>query len=166
MHVKLAKLLSKTSPVGWGIKSAVVTVSSVNSNDIVSHLVRICHTASRTDMLLPSQQTVTGHYRPASETPFKMAFCWRADSDPLLDVHWTSTVSFYGTSTNNAFPDQTSQNSTFWIQNILAHRIRISQIFPWNRKSSLTHTILPRTSSILWKMHLSVFRDFCKLISR
>ena len=80
MHVKLAKLLSKTSPVGWGIKSAVVTVSTLNSNDTVSHLVRICHTATRTGMLLPSQQTVTGHYRPASETPFK----WRFAGGPIV----------------------------------------------------------------------------------
>ena len=30
---------------------------------------------------------------------------------------------------------------------ILAHRIRISEILPWDRKSYLTHAILPRTSS-------------------
>ena len=29
----------------------------------------------------------------------------------------------------------------------LAHRIRISEILPWYRKSYLTHAILPRTSS-------------------
>ena len=29
----------------------------------------------------------------------------------------------------------------------LAHRIRISEILPWDRKSYLTHAILPRTSS-------------------
>ena len=35
---------------------------------------------------------------------------------------------------------------------ILAHRIRISEILPWDRKSYLTHAILPRTSSnvIMW----------------
>ena len=30
---------------------------------------------------------------------------------------------------------------------ILAHRIRISEILPWDRKSYLTHVILPRASS-------------------
>ena len=30
---------------------------------------------------------------------------------------------------------------------ILAHRKRISEILPWNRKSYFTHAILPRTSS-------------------
>ena len=34
---------------------------------------------------------------------------------------------------------------------ILAHRIRISEILPWERKSHLTHTILTRTSSSLIK---------------
>ena len=29
---------------------------------------------------------------------------------------------------------------------ILAHRIRISEILPWDRKSYLTHAILPRLS--------------------
>ena len=29
----------------------------------------------------------------------------------------------------------------------LAHRIRFSEILPWDRKSILTHAILPRTSS-------------------
>ena len=29
----------------------------------------------------------------------------------------------------------------------LAHRIRISEMLPWDRKSYLTHAILPRTSS-------------------
>ena len=29
----------------------------------------------------------------------------------------------------------------------LAHRIGISEILPWDRKSYLTHAILPRTSS-------------------
>ena len=42
----------------------------------------------------------------------------------------------------------------------LAHRIRISEILPWDRKSYLTHPIL--TSSC--EMYLSVFRDFWKLI--
>ena len=31
------------------------------------------------------------------------------------------------------------------IKDILAHRIRISEILPWDRKSYLTHSILPRT---------------------
>ena len=31
------------------------------------------------------------------------------------------------------------------IKDILAHRIRISEILPWDRKSYLTHAILPRT---------------------
>ena len=31
-------------------------------------------------------------------------------------------------------------------ENILAHRIRISEILPWDRKSYLTHAILPRLS--------------------
>ena len=30
---------------------------------------------------------------------------------------------------------------------VLAHRIRLSENLPWNRKSYLTHAILPRTSS-------------------
>ena len=30
---------------------------------------------------------------------------------------------------------------------ILAHWIRLSEILPWDRKSYLTHAILPRTSS-------------------
>ena len=30
---------------------------------------------------------------------------------------------------------------------ILVHRIRISEILPWDRKSYLTHAISPRTSS-------------------
>ena len=30
---------------------------------------------------------------------------------------------------------------------VLAHRIRISEILPWDRKSYLTHVILPRASS-------------------
>ena len=30
---------------------------------------------------------------------------------------------------------------------ILAHRIRISEILPWDSKSYLTHAILPRLSS-------------------
>ena len=30
---------------------------------------------------------------------------------------------------------------------ILAHRIRISEILHWDRRSYLTHAILPRTSS-------------------
>ena len=72
----------------------------------------------------------------------------------------------------------------------LAHGIRISELLPWNRKSYLTHTILPRLSFegyihwlywnsrtlsssdviviIKWrhhvKLYLSVFRDFWKLI--
>ena len=29
----------------------------------------------------------------------------------------------------------------------LAHRIKIPEILPWDRKSYLTHAILPRTSS-------------------
>ena len=71
----------------------------------------------------------------------------------------------------------------------LAHRIRISEILPWDRKSYLTHAILPRLlreGYIHWlywnsrtlsssdvivmlklrhhvKLHLSVFRDFWKL---
>ena len=73
---------------------------------------------------------------------------------------------------------------------ILAHRIRISEILPWNGKSYLTHAILPRLfreSYIHWlywksrtwssndvivmfkwrhhvELHLSLFRDFWKLI--
>ena len=31
-------------------------------------------------------------------------------------------------------------------KNFLAHRIEISEIFPWDRKSNLTHAILPRLS--------------------
>ena len=40
---------------------------------------------------------------------------------------------------------------------ILAHRIRISEILPWDRKSYLTHAILPRTSSnvIKWNCILA-----------
>ena len=30
----------------------------------------------------------------------------------------------------------------------LAHRIRISEILPWNRKSYLTHAIFPRLSRV------------------
>ena len=73
---------------------------------------------------------------------------------------------------------------------ILAHRIRISEILPWDRKSYLTHAILPRLSRegyihwLYWnsrtlsscdvivmfkwrhhvKLHLGLFRDFWKLI--
>ena len=71
----------------------------------------------------------------------------------------------------------------------LAHRIRISEILPWDRKSYLTQAILPRLSregyihSLYWnsctwsssdvivlfkrrhhvRLHLSVFKDFWKL---
>ena len=40
---------------------------------------------------------------------------------------------------------------------ILAHRIRISEILPWDRKSYLTHAILPRTPSnvIMWNWILA-----------
>ena len=53
----------------------------------------------------------------------------------------------------------------------LGHRIRISEILPWDIKSYLTHTILNRLSCegyihwLYWnshhhvKLHLSVFRD-------
>ena len=27
-----------------------------------------------------------GHYRPASETPFKMAFCWHVDDSPIMNA--------------------------------------------------------------------------------
>ena len=37
--------------------------------------------------------------------------------------------------------------NTFRKNIILAHPIRISEILPWDRKSYLTHAILPRTSS-------------------
>ena len=76
--------------------------------------------------------------------------------------------------------------------NFLAHRIRISEILPWDTKSYLTQAILPRLSregyihllywnSHTWsssdiivmfkwhhhvQLHLSVFRDFWKLISK
>ena len=48
----------------------------------------------------------------------------------------------------------------------LAHRIRISEISHWDRKSYRTHVILPRTSMKRHhvKLHLRVFRDFWKLI--
>ena len=72
----------------------------------------------------------------------------------------------------------------------LAHRIRISEILPWDRQSYLTHAILPRLSRegyihwlywnsrkwsssdvivmVKWshhvKLHLSIFWDFWKLI--
>ena len=74
--------------------------------------------------------------------------------------------------------------------NIFAHQIRISEILPWDRKSYLTHAILPRLSRkdyihwLYWnsrtlpssevivmfkcrhhvKFHISLFRDFWKLI--
>ena len=74
--------------------------------------------------------------------------------------------------------------------NILEHQIQISEILPWDRKSHLTHAILPRLSRedyihwLYWntrklsssdvivklklrhrvKLYLSVFRDFWKLI--
>ena len=80
----------------------------------------------------------------------------------------------------------------FFRRIILAHRIRISEIIPWDRKSYLTHAILPRLSRegyihwlywnsrilsssdvivmLMWRHHvelyLSVFRDFWKLISK
>ena len=38
-------------------------------------------------------------------------------------------------------------NSDPEIEIFLAHRIRISEILPWDRKSYLTHAILPRASS-------------------
>ena len=76
------------------------------------------------------------------------------------------------------------------IHNFFANQIRISEILPWDRNSYLTHAILPRQSregyihwlywsSRTWsssdviallkwhhhvKLHLSVFRDFWKLI--
>ena len=76
------------------------------------------------------------------------------------------------------------------ISNILAHRIRISEILPWDRKSYLTQAILPRLSRegyihwLYWnsgtwsssdviimfnrphhvQLHLSLFRDYWKLI--
>ena len=41
-------------------------------------------------------------------------------------------------------PDQLASED---INCFLAHWIRISEILPWDRKSYLTHFILPRTSS-------------------
>ena len=47
---------------------------------------------------VPSRPMKVGHYRPASETPFKdgvkilkMAFCWRANSGPTLYADWVAT---------------------------------------------------------------------------
>ena len=37
-------------------------------------------------------------------------------------------------------------DENFFVNVILAHRIRISKILPWDRKSYLTHAILPRLS--------------------
>ena len=46
-----------------------------------------------------------------------------------------------------------TRGSFFVICIFLAHRIRISEILPWDRKSYLTHAILPRLSredSVHW----------------
>ena len=54
---------------------------------------------------------------------------------------------------HHCFLDLTTDNSlnqmvTFLaLKDILVHRIRISEILPWDRKSYLTHAILSRTSS-------------------
>ena len=46
----------------------------------------------------------------------------------------------------------------------LSHRIRISEFLPWDRKSYLTHAIFKVKARHHVKLHLSVFRDFWKLI--
>ena len=58
--------------------------------------------------------------------------------------------------------------TTFILEaNILAHRIRISEILPWDRKSYLTHAILSRLSSkvctliVLELTHMVVKRCHC-----
>ena len=35
-------------------------------------------------------QIKVGHHRPTSETPFKMAFRWRADDGPTLNAGWVA----------------------------------------------------------------------------
>ena len=34
------------------------------------------------------------HHRPISETPFEMAFRWRADGGPLFDAYWDAWLGF------------------------------------------------------------------------
>ena len=84
----------------------------------------------------------------------------------------------------------TADNSIGKVTGILAHRIQISEILPWDRKSHLTHAILPRLSCegyihwLYWnsrtclssdviamlkwrhhvKLYINVFMDFWKLI--
>ena len=85
--------------------------------------------------------------------------------------------------------DQTKNLNTL-VRETIAHRIRISEILPWDSKSYLTHAVLPRLSRecfihwlywnsrtwsssdvivmLMWrhhvKLYLSLFSDFLKLI--
>ena len=49
---------------------------------------------------LPSQQSMSGHYRPTSDTPFIMALRWRADDGPF-QWFWIRSSSSKTTTKNN-----------------------------------------------------------------
>ena len=55
-----------------------------------------------------------------------------------------------------------SMSTSWYTQNMFAHRISISDILPWDRKSYLTNAILPRlscescTGFVLELMHMVV----------
>ena len=76
---------------------------------------------------------------------------WRKRNTPVISIHrylvnkgYTGIYCFVG---STKFQDAAIYIRTFIVNVIkLFHRIRISEILPWDRKSYLTHAILPRLS--------------------